>query len=86
MRASSPMPLTTWVTSAPAASQMLAMALANEILVARKALEAYLIISALATSTTIIGRSSGRVQLQQAHGDDLGRGADDDAVRAPGCP
>ena len=36
----------TWVTSAPAASQMLAMALMKEILVARKAFEAYLMTSA----------------------------------------
>jgi hypothetical protein len=49
----------TWVTSAPASSQMLAMALMNEILADRKALDAYLIISADGTSTMIMGRSSG---------------------------
>ena len=59
MRASIPMPFTTWVTSAPARSQMFAMALAKEILVERNALEAYLIISADGTSVMIIGRSSG---------------------------
>ena len=40
------MPFMTWLTSAPAASQMLAIALMNEILAARNALEAYLITSA----------------------------------------
>ena len=53
------MPFITCVTSAPASSQTLAMALMNEILVARKALEAYLIISADGTSVMIMGRSSG---------------------------
>ncbi len=59
MRGSRPMPFMTCVTSAPASSQMFAMALMNEILAERKALEAYLIISAEGTSTMIIGRSSG---------------------------
>ena len=49
----------TWVTSAPASSQMFATALMKEILVARNALDAYLIISADGTSVMIIGRSSG---------------------------
>src|SRR2546422_3942717 len=57
MRGSSPMPLTTWVMSAPASSQMLAITLTNEIFVARNALDAYLIISAEGTSVMIIGRS-----------------------------
>jgi hypothetical protein len=35
------MPFITWLTSAPAFSQMFAIALMNEILAARKALEAY---------------------------------------------
>ncbi len=59
MRASSPMPFMTCVTSAPASSQMFAIALMNEIFVARNALDAYLIISADGTSVMIIGRSSG---------------------------
>src|SRR5262249_41675165 len=59
MRASRPTPFITWVTSAPACSHRLAMALANEILVARKALDAYLIISAEGTSVMIMGRSRG---------------------------
>ena len=59
MRASSPMPFMTWLTSAPASSHTLAMALMNEIFVDRKALEAYLIISADGTSVMIMGRSSG---------------------------
>jgi hypothetical protein len=53
------MPFITCVTSAPAISHRLAMALAKEILVARKALDAYLIISADGTSVMIMGRSSG---------------------------
>ena len=53
------MPFITCVTSAPASSQMLAMAFMNEILVDRNAFDAYLMISADGTSTMIIGRSSG---------------------------
>ena len=49
----------TWVTSAPASSQMLAIELMNEIFVARNAFDAYLMISADGTSVMIIGRSSG---------------------------
>ena len=59
MRESRPMPFMTWVTSAPADSQRLAIALMNEILAARNALEAYLIISADGRSVMIMGRSSG---------------------------
>ena len=59
MRGSRPMPFMTWLTSAPAASQTLAISLMNEILVARKALDAYLIISADGRSVMIMGRSSG---------------------------
>ncbi len=59
MRASSPTPFITCVTSAPACSQMLAIAFMNEILVASSAFDAYLIISADGTSVMIIGRSSG---------------------------
>src|SRR6478609_5857920 len=47
MRESSPIPLITSVASAPTRSQMLAISLANPIFIARKALAAYLIISAL---------------------------------------
>src|SRR5215475_15188841 len=47
MRGSYPMPRATSSTFAPHASQILAMALMKETFVARKALEAYLIISAL---------------------------------------
>ncbi len=43
------MPLATVRTSAPTCSHTLAISLMKEILVARKALEAYLIISAVAT-------------------------------------
>ena len=46
--------MTSW-TSAPTPSQMAAMALANESLVARKALAAYLIVSADRGSVTTIG-------------------------------
>ena len=53
------MPFITCVTSAPASSQMFAIEFMKEILVARKALDAYLIISAEGTSVMIIGRSSG---------------------------
>jgi hypothetical protein len=53
------MPFMTCETSAPASSQMFATALMKEILVERKALEAYLIISAEWTSVMIIGRSRG---------------------------
>ena len=53
------MPFMTCVTSAPAASQMLAMALMKEILVARKALDAYLMTSAEGRSVRIMGRSMG---------------------------
>ncbi len=53
------MPFMTWLTSAPAASQIFEMALMKEILAARKALEAYLITSADGRSVMIMGRSSG---------------------------
>ncbi len=59
MRESSPMPFMTWLTSAPAASQILPIALMKEILAARNAFEAYLITSAEGRSVMIIGRSSG---------------------------
>ena len=46
MRLSSPMPRATTSTSAPSASHSSAISLMNEILVARKPFEAYLISSA----------------------------------------
>ena len=57
MRSSRPMPRATSVTSAPISSQTLAISLMKLILVARKALEASLIISALETSVRTIGAS-----------------------------
>ena len=51
------MPSATTLTSAPVASQTLAISLMKLILVARKALEAYLIISAEATSVFRTGQS-----------------------------
>ncbi len=50
MRASRPMPRATRSTFAPTSSQTFAISLMNEILVARNALEACLIISAEVTS------------------------------------
>ena len=55
IRWSRPMPRTTSATSAPTASQTAAMALTKLILVARNALEAYLMVSADAGSVTMIG-------------------------------
>ncbi|CAB4853169.1 unannotated protein [freshwater metagenome] len=49
------MPSTTSLMSAPTFSQIAATALTNEILVARNALAAYLIVSAEAGSVTISG-------------------------------
>src|SRR4030095_7773138 len=49
------MPSTTSLTSAPTASHTAAMAFTKLILLARKALEAYLIVSADAGSVTMIG-------------------------------
>ncbi len=56
MRLSSPMPRATTWTSAPTASHSSAISLMKEILVARKALEAYLIISA--DSTLVITKGT----------------------------
>ena len=55
MRWSYPMPSATSRTSASTASQRFAIALTNEIFVARNAFDAYLIISADAGSVTRIG-------------------------------
>ncbi|MEZ5407430.1 MAG: hypothetical protein R2761_05345 [Acidimicrobiales bacterium] len=59
IRLSSPMPRATVATSAPTASQTLAISLTNEIFVARKALAASLTISAEATSHCTTGAPSG---------------------------
>ena len=59
MRLSRPIPRATSTTSAPVSSQTLAISLMNEILVARKALEASLTISALLMSVRTSGASSG---------------------------
>ncbi len=53
------MPRATSFTSAPSSSETLAISLMNEIFVARKAFEASLTISALATSVRTIGPPSG---------------------------
>ena len=59
IRSSSPIAWDTTDTSAPTSSQTFAISLMNEILVARNAFDAYLIISALAGSvrTTVAFRS-----------------------------
>ena len=57
MRPSDPMPLETALMSAPVRSQRAAISLMKVILVARKALAAYLIISALSRSVVMIGKS-----------------------------
>ena len=59
MRSSRPMPLATSMTLAPVTSETLAISLMNEIFVARKALAASLIISALAMSVRTSGAPSG---------------------------
>ena len=59
IRASMPIPRATSATSAPVSSQTLAISLMKLIFVARKALEASLIISALATSVRTSGAPSG---------------------------
>ena len=59
MRGSRPIPRATSVTSAPTSSQTFAISLMKLIFVARKAFEASLIISALATSVRTIGAPSG---------------------------
>ena len=57
MRPSSPMPRATSCTSAPSASHSAAISLMKLILVARKALEAYLTSSAVSRPVTTIGTS-----------------------------
>src|SRR5919199_1370478 len=58
MRLSSPMPYATLPTSAPTISQRLEISLTKLILVARKALAAYLSISALARSVVTNGTAT----------------------------
>ena len=65
-RSSRPIPRATSITSAPSSSETFAISLMNEIFVARKAFEASLIISALATSVLTTGASSGCVQRRHA--------------------
>ena len=72
MRGSRPMPDGDLLTSAPTSSQTFAISLMKEILVARNALEASLIISAEATSVRTIGRRAPRRAARRAsaaHGD-----------------
>ena len=59
IRRSSPMPSETTFTSASTLSQMRAISLMNEIRVARKELDAYLIISAVYMVVSRIGALSG---------------------------
>ena len=59
IRRSRPIPRATSSTSAPVSSQTLAISLMKEIFVARNALAASLIISALAMSVRTSGASSG---------------------------
>ena len=83
MRSSRPIPRATSATSAPSSSETLAISLMNEILVARKALEASLIISALATSVLMTSRAERRVQsasTRSAYSTELVVGADHHAV------
>ena len=78
IRLSRPMPRATSVTSAPTSSQTFAISLMNEILVARKAFAASLIISAEATSVRTISPPSGAVDRLDLVGRPLvaGVGAD----------
>ena len=76
------MPSATSRTSASTASHRLAIALMNEIFVARNAFDAYLIISADAGSVTSDRRLHVAVQLRHAHRDRGVVAPDDDAVRA----
>ncbi len=82
MRWSRPMPRATSPTSAPTSSQTLAISLTKEILVARKALEASLIISALATSVRTSSPPSGSYSAGHRVAGRLvaGVGADHDPV------
>ncbi len=70
MRESRPMPVITSVASAPTRSQMLAISLAKPIFMARKALAAYLIISALVSEvvTSGTGVETGRAAARPGGG------------------
>ena len=66
MRESRPMPAITSVASAPTRSQILAISLAKPIFIARNALAAYLIISALVSVVVTTGaRASGRPRQER---------------------
>ena len=80
MRWSSPMPRATSSTSAPVSSQTFAISLMNEILVARNAFAASLIISALATSVRTSGAPSGAYSSTDGVARPVALVADDDAV------
>ena len=80
MRSSRPMPRATSTTSAPVSSQTLAISLMNEILVARKAFDASLTISALATSVRTSGASQRRVEIDDGIARPAAVVADDDPV------
>ena len=62
------MPTATSLTSAPSASQMLAISLMKEMRVARKAFDAYLIISAVRRSVMMIGARQRQVELRHLVG------------------
>ena len=85
------MPRATSSTSAPVSSQTFAISLMNEIFVARKAFEASLTISALATSVRTSGAPSGAYSSHDRVAGPVAVVADDDAVgaaevRAAPCP
>ena len=60
MRGSLPIPTATSFMSAPSASHILAISLMKDIFVAKNALEAYFIISAVRKSVTMIGDLNGK--------------------------
>ena len=80
MRSSRPMPRATSMTSAPVSSQTLAISLMKEILVARNALEASLIISARRDVGAHERRVERRVELDDGVAGPVAVVADDDAV------
>ena len=74
------MPIATSRTSASTASHRFAIALMNEIFVARNAFDAYLIISADAGSVTSTGACTPRYSSDTRTADGRVLAADDDAV------
>ena len=78
------MPRATSFTSAPSSSDTFAISLMNEIFVARKAFEASLTISALATSVRTIGAVERLVQRGDAVAELLRLGAAPTTTRS-GC-